>query len=277
MRKLSKILGMDEFVYCQPSGCSASCGACCGMYNWTGHSRALVQEVLEFQTDCFMNSDRSEKTLLRLKDEIFSKRPRPRYPVIYNCEFVGFIDREKKRVGCLLHPGLNNERSLRHVSHHGRQTCDEARCTVYSYLSAAEVALVAKAADDWYLYGLCVTDLDLVKEFFEIASELVFEEVKAERVLGSEKLLNLFRRYLSFKETWPYGGNPNRFGKYYFAGKEYPIYKMDYNSLGCPESRFDKVLVSLGSEFGSKRELGEAEEALGSLFREFSEAWRNEE
>ena len=228
------------------------------------------------QTDAFMKSDRTEDDLKRLKQEIFRKRPAVRYAVVYNCEFMGFIDEARKKVGCLLHPSLNHGKNLRDISHHGRATCDEARCTAYTYLSRAEAELVAKSADDWYLYGLCITDLDLVKEFLEIASDMASDDVSAGKIMASARLTDIFRKYLALKESWPYARDPNRYGKYYFVDRNYPIYRIDYESLGASESKFDKILVTLGSKFADKLELAAAEEILDSIFKEFAKAFANE-
>ena len=228
--------------------------------------------MLWLQTNAFLNSGRSQADLARLKEEISKKRPAARYPVIHNCEFVGFIN-AGQRVGCLLHPGLNRGQNLRGISHHGRESCDEARCTAYSYLSEAEARLVARAAEDWYLYGLCITDLDLVREFFELASGKLFEEFKPEKILQSAELLGIFQGYLRLKESWPYARNPNRFGKYYFVGSDYPIYKIDYAALGREESGYDRILNSLGSEFRTRGELLAAEESLEAIFEKLAGAY----
>jgi len=264
---------MNEFKYCQPDSDCASCGACCGMYNWKGSSRALVEEVLEFQTGQFLKSDRGEKDLLRLKQEISKSRPAVLYPVIYNCEFLGFTGNGRKRVGCLLHPDLNGGKNLRRLSDHGRETCDQSRCTAYFYLREAEAELVAKAVDDWYLYGLALTDLDLVKEFFRLSSEMVCDAVSAEKVLNRPELKDIFRHYLWLKEKWPYAKDGNRFGKYFFQAGEYLIYRIDYPALSAPKSRYDRILNSLGSEFQSRSELWEAEELLGQIFQNFRGNW----
>ncbi len=240
------------------------------MYNWVGYSRGMVEEVLEIQTGQFLRSDRTERDLRRLKKVISENRPAPLYPVIYNCEFLGFIGNGNKRVGCLLHPGLNGGNNLRGISDHGRETCDESRCTACIYLSGAEAGLVAETTDDWYLYGLCLTDLDLTREFFRIASERVSATVSAEQVGAGPELKDIFRRYLLLKEQWPFAEKGNRFGKYYFQDGKYLIHRIDYQGLSAPESGYDRILNSLGSEFRSKAELGEAEERLDRIFEEFS-------
>jgi len=71
---------------------------------------------------------------------------------------------------------------------------------------------------------------------------------------------------LRLKENWPYARDPNRFGKYYFVNRDYPIYKIDYAALGCEESRYDRILNSLGSEFRTRGELLAAEQRLDEIF-----------
>lgn len=258
---------MKNFEYCQKEACS--CSACCGIYNWVGYNRELVQEVLERQTELFLKSDRTSKDLAKIKKELLGTRPKVLFPKIYNCEFVGFIDDEKKRVGCLLHPDLNDGKNLRDASFYGRETCDELYCTAYIYLKPEEARLIAKASQDWYLYGLCLTDIDLVKEFFRLASEKLGEEVKIEKVLANDSALSVFSEYLHLKESWEYARNPLRFGKYFFKGDKYFVASIDYAYLKISQNKLDKILMSLGSEFKSKEEIIRARDKINSLLRQF--------
>ena len=265
---------MKVLEYCQPRGVkSASCSACCGLYNWVGYNRELVREVLELQSELYFKSEPSLAGLKRIQKELASRRPLPLYPRIYNCEFIGFIDREKNRVGCLAHPLVNQGRNLREASGHGRETCDEMICTAGIYLKPEEARLVAEAVDDWYLYGLCLTDLDLIREFFQLASQLVGEEVRPEHIRAHFSLLEIFSRYLGLKERWESKKNPYRFGKYYFSGKDYLVYKPDYFALGLAPSKYDKILLSLGLNFENKTLVLSAREELEQIFKAFAENW----
>ena len=265
---------MKVLEYCQPRGVkSASCSACCGLYNWVGYNRELVSEVVELQTELYLNSGQTMAELKRIRQELASRRPLPLYPRIYNCEFIGFIDREKKRVGCLLHPLINQGRNLREASRHRRETCDEMTCTAGIYLKPEEAQLIAQAVDDWYLYGLCLTDLDLIREFFRLASQLVGEEVRPEQIRADFSLLEIFSRYLGLKERWEGKKNPYRFGKYYFSGRDYLVYKPDYSALGVAPSKYDKILVSLGLDFENRALVCSVREEIASLFKDFVQKW----
>ena len=262
---------MNDFRYCQPNSGQGSCSACCGLYNWVGCSRALVGDWLERQTEYLLKAEPSEKNLIRIKEELGKKKPEPLYPVIYNCEFLGFINRNPRRVGCLLHPSLNSDKNLRELSFYGRETCDSATCTAYIYLNDQEAELIGRAIDEWYLYGLCLTDLDLVKEFFRLASERIFQSVHPEEIMKRSELLEVFREYLELKEHWRYARNPRRFGKFYFVDGRYLIYRIEYEKLGTRVSRYDKIFNSLGSEFINRKEIIEAEEILARIFQKFAE------
>jgi hypothetical protein len=192
----------------------ASCAACCGMYNWHGFNRDMVREILSLQTRLFQEWDRTGRGMAGIKRELRLSRPRVLCPMIHNCEFMGFLDEAQTQVGCLLHPSLNQGRNLREFSTHGRETCDGALCTAYHYLSPALARCVAEAVPDWYLYGLCITDIDLVKNFFTATSKYLHETVSPERVIASPVLLELFRDYLCLKGCWPFARDPGRFGKY---------------------------------------------------------------
>ncbi len=64
---------------------------------------------------------------------------------------------------------------MRDVSFYGRELCDGHFCPSYSYISRAEKLAMLEILDDWYLYGACITDIDLVKEFFRLVSEAAGE------------------------------------------------------------------------------------------------------
>ncbi len=271
--------GNNGFPLCRMEtgrGGIASCAACCGMYNWRGFNRDMVKGILSRQTELFENRDGTEGNILEIKNELSGSRPAPLFPVIHNCEFLGFMDAGRKRVGCLLHPSRHKGENLRALSKHGRETCDEARCTAYHYLSHDLARCVAAAAGDWYLYGLCLTDIDLTRSFFDAASEKLNEAVPIPRLISSPALLELFSDYLCLKERWPFARDPGRFGKYCFPDGTYRIARIDYQGLGMKPSRHDRILLSLGSVFHEKDELMDAEEIIEEKISRFAEACARE-
>ena len=100
---------------CQPDE-EKSCGACCGLYNWENHSRVTLESLLGRRTELFFSLEKPPD-LEEYSRACEALPPGPKLcETIYNCEFLGFLDRELKQVGCLLHPSLHNGVDLRTCS-----------------------------------------------------------------------------------------------------------------------------------------------------------------
>lgn len=255
----------SPFVHlCQPDA-SKSCGACCGLYNYVDSGREALLRRLRRRTALFRASVRGPEDLRRFSETLkASEDGTRRYEVIHCCEYVGFLDEGERRVGCLLHPMQNGGLDMRDASFYGRELCDGHFCPSYSYLSRAEKLALLEILDDWYLYGVCVTDIDLVKEFFRRVSESA-GEMPAPARFRHPALRGEARRFFELKLSWPFRSeSADRFGKYSFDGTEYSIHAIDYGALGCEPSRFDRIFLSLQSEFGSGDELRRAEEIIRS-------------
>lgn len=258
---------------CQPDDCK-SCGACCGLYNYADSSREILVARLRKRTEIFRETVQSADDLPRFSRAIRRREPQERlYEVIYCCEYLGFIDEEERRVGCLLHPLQNNGADLRDISFYGRELCDGHFCPSYHFLSREEKEGLINVIDDWYLYGLCITDIDLVKEYFRFLSERIYEVPRPER-LREGPLKELALQFFSLKTAWPFrAADANRFGKYYFDGSQYMISHIDYERLGCDRSRFDKIFLSLTSHFESKEQLRDAETMIQDCIEKFVDAY----
>jgi hypothetical protein len=265
----------DAFIHlCQP-GADKSCGACCGLYNYADSSRESLVRRLRARTARFHASVRGMDDL-----PVFSGRtlqeedPTKRYEVIYCCEYIGFLDKEEKRVGCLLHPLQHDGADLRDASFYGRELCDGHFCPSYHYISSQEKLALLNIFDDWYLYGLCLTDIDLVKTYFRLISDGV-GEMPAPEKFKDGPLREAARRFFAFKLTWPFRSPAvNRLGKYYFDGSQYMIKPIDYEKLGCERSRFDGIFLSLSSEFSSREDLVAAERLIQGAIDQFIENWQ---
>jgi hypothetical protein len=254
-----------------------SCGACCGLYNWRDHSRHRLRALLAARTELYTSCKARTSSI-----ELYRARVRQLDPphklceAVYNCEFLGFTDEGKRRVGCLLHPAANSGSDLRSLSFYGKELCQGHQCPSHSYLSKEEKKAVMNAVDDWYLYGLVITDIDLVKDFLEKAAVTLGSTIQAHRIRGGAPRKAL-AEFFSLKETWPFRSRGSRFGKYAFSYAEYRIAKIDYARLGLTRaSPFDGILSSLGSEFSSARELKEAEEIVGDHLRRFTQTYEGD-
>lgn len=265
----------SPFVHlCQPDA-SKSCGACCGLYNYADSGREALVSRLRRRTDLFRKTVREPTDIPGFSKAVRDREDaRKRYEVIHCCEYVGFLGAEEKRVGCLLHPAQNSGRDMRDASFYGRELCDGHFCPSYSYISRAEKLALLEILDDWYLYGVCITDIDLVKEFFRLVSENT-GEMPAPGRFRHPALREQARRFFELKLAWPFRAEAaNRFGKYSFDGAEYSIHSIDYGALGCQTSRFDKIFLSLQSDFQSRDDVRRAEEIIRKHLESVGDRYR---
>lgn len=254
---------MESPHLCHPDALK-SCGACCGLYNYREASRSSLERRLKDRTERFRNLERYTPEAL----ESFAHSVRKREPqaklleTIYNCEFLGFVDPQFRRVGCLLHPCLHGGQDLRSCSFYGAELCDSHLCLSFQKLSLEEKWALILSLDDWYLYGICVTDIDLCKSLFAHASERLGGQPTL-RVLSQPGVWRALRDFFALKITWPHRtGEQGRFGKYCLAEDEYREARIPYESIGCGKSRYDTIFLSLASAFSSAEELREAERRI---------------
>jgi hypothetical protein len=257
---------------CQPDN-AKSCGACCGLYNWENHSRAALQTLLNGRTALFVSA--------AIDGDVdgYRRRAGKLAPglklceTIYNCEFLGFVDGGRTRVGCMLHPACNRGADLRSRSFYGAELCANHYCIGYTCLSEIEQQAVVQSIDDWYLYGLVITDIDLVKSFFAHAENRMGDCVRCDR-LEDKAVREALRDFFRLKEHWKFAAGTNMLGKYYFSQGEYYTARIEYERrLGVRRSPFDHILVSLSSEFTSAGDLQEAEALIDGHLRRFVEAY----
>ena len=77
---------------------------CCGLYNVEDHSRETLRSLLKQRTELFFSAGKNpDVDSCRRKIQALSVTPKL-CETIHNCEFLGFVDREERRVGCMLHP-----------------------------------------------------------------------------------------------------------------------------------------------------------------------------
>ena len=256
---------------CQPDD-RKSCGACCGLYNYADWQRPSLAARLRRRTAGLRSLGRLDPPALRA----FSAWVRATEPpgklleTIYNCEYLGFVDPHERRVGCLLHPSLHDGRDLRDCSFYGADLCAGHFCLSYQKLTAAEKACVVLALDDWYLYGICVTDVDLCKSFFAQASALIGAE-PGPSVLAHPEVRGRAAEFFGLKISWPFRSpDGSRFGKYCLAEDEYREARIDYEAIDCAKSPYDAIFLSLASHFESAAALRAAERIVRERIEDFA-------
>jgi hypothetical protein len=258
---------------CQPDACK-SCGACCGLYNYVDSSRDSLVRRLRRRTRRFRQEVRSRDDLAVFSQVVRAEEDQARrFEAIYCCEYAGFLDEQERRVGCLLHPAQNGGADLRDVSFYGRELCDGHFCPSHHFLNRTEQAVLIDLLDDWYLYGLCLTDIDLIKDFFRHVGDRLGRAPSREG-FQTEPIRTIARRFFALKLTWPFRSpDDHRLGRFYFDGSQYMIRPIDYAALGMERSRYDGIFLSLSSEFHDRRELCRAEDMIRGNVEALAQAW----
>jgi len=266
---------MVDIHLCQPDK-TKSCAACCGIYNYVENTRASLVNRFNYRTNLFSKVRRLEITIDDYRDIIRHRENSKRiYKTIYTCEFVGFLNENRTRVGCMLHPASNNNKDLREISFYGRDICEGHFCPSYQKLTKNEALTVIASLDDWYLYGSVITDIDFVKTFFRIVQDTIGEEISPDVVQADSSLIEILQKYYALKEMWPHRDTTRpRFGKYYFVGEEYDIDRIDYKGLHAEISLYDPIFLSLSSRFKSREELDKAERWMDLLVEGFCNEYK---
>jgi hypothetical protein len=261
-------------VLCQPDE-GKSCGACCGLYNYVDSSREALIHRLHARTKRFREMVKTPDDVKRYSSETFTAEDfRKRYEVIYCCEYVGFLDGEEKKVGCLLHPAQNSGLDLRGSSFYGQETCAGHICPSHHFIAQSQSQCLLKIIDDWYLYGLCLTDIDLVTTYFRLLGDRIGAELRPE-TFDNEVLKKIARDFFDWKVTWPFrSADSNRLGKYYFDGSQYMISHIDYEKFGRPVSPLNAIFLSLSSSFNNAEEIVQAEKMIWLNIEKFLSASR---
>jgi len=261
------------FVLCQPDE-GKSCGACCGLYNYVDSSRDSLMQRLRLRTKRFRELVKNPDDLkLYSRQTVAAEDFRKRYEVIHCCEYLGFLNRDEKKVGCLLHPEQNSGNDMRDVSFYGQELCAGHLCPSHYFIPHSQSQILIKIIDDWYLYGLVLTDIDLVTKYFQLIADRVGQELKPE-IFDDPSLKNIALEYFRWKISWPFRSRENnRLGKYYFDGSQYMISHIDYEKFGREISPLNSILLSLCSSFKNAAELEAAEKMIWENIEGFITAY----
>ena len=162
---------------------------------------------------------------------------------------------------------------MRTNSFYGVELCETHFCPSFTYLKDEEQLSVILSLDDWYLYGLVITDIDLVKQFFAHVQNRMGDKVCVKR-LEDQKVKKVLLEFFALKECWKFLSPEPRLGKYHFTHAEYSIARIEYSQRwGKYPSPFDKIFISLSSAFQTEHEIEEAESIIEGMIGKFIEVY----
>jgi len=239
---------------CQRGG--SSCGACCGLYNREDHARAAVASLLARQTEELARAPRTEPGFRAAAARLSARDAAPLFPSVRLCPLLGYLDPGRSRVGCLAHPLVTGGPDLRACGAYDVRTCDSFMCPSHSWFSEAEAELVSQVCeDDWYLYGLTITDVPFVRASLAGVAALT-GVLPGLRHHQNVDFRRAFHRLLALKEELM-PGSEGLYGAFRPGPDGDPLPRqIDYAALGRDRaSAYDVLLSCLGADPRSGNDL----------------------
>jgi len=272
IRRVIVMINMDDshdIYLCQVSD-TVSCGACCGLYNLPNLSRAKLEILLAKRTEDFASVPRTEDGIFEFKRK--NRGPhrlsRP-FPQFHHCPFLGLIGVQKCRVGCLLHPAApgNGNVDYRFLSWYGEQACHTYFCPATHKLAKVYQSILLQTIDNWYVYGLLVTEHALLSAFFKEVESRIGRHVAVSDFTENTEAMDAFGEFAELKSKWPYyRDNSSSPCNFFFDNGLYTRPRVFRANQDIPLSPYEKIFKELDSGFSSTEEIRAAEQLLDELF-----------
>jgi hypothetical protein len=260
----------SEDTLCQVND-RVSCGACCGLYNVPIASRNALVHSLQARTRQFAATTRTVDAIFQYKQTVEKRECQDR-PMrdFHHCPFLGLIGPKRSTVGCLLHPdgAGNNGMDFRSLSYYGGMTCHIYFCPSTRLLPQRYKQIVRAVLDDWYLYGLIVTETKLLKALFEELESRLNRPLYAEDFTARRACREALKHLFLLRVSWPFRSPDNhRLANYFFNDHLYARPAIAPSQQGHAISRYRLVLQELETDPASERALRQAELYLDDRFR----------
>lgn len=186
---------------------TVSCGACCGLYNVADASRPALEAMLARRTERFSRVPRQMDAILSFGEQIAAADGHPRpYPDFHHCPYLGLIGEARTRVGCLLHPlaAGNDGVDFRGLSDYGGMACRIYFCPATHRLPVRYKAILRCIFDNWYDYGLVVTERHLVAALLAEVERCSGRPLDPEALIRRPADAAALAALLAIKRDWPF-------------------------------------------------------------------------
>ncbi|SHO43767.1 hypothetical protein [Desulfopila aestuarii] len=259
---------MNNIYFCQVSE-TVSCGACCGLYNLPDLSREKLENLLSKRTKDFTSVPRTEDGIFEFqrKNKGPHRLSRP-FAQFHHCPFLGLIGEKKSRPGCLLHPATpgNNGVDYRSLSWYGEQACRTYFCPSTKKLPTIYQSILIRTIDDWYVFGLIVTEHALLTAYFKEVELRLGRRVTESDYTQNTGARDAFREFAELKSNWPYRrDNSPAPCNFFFENGLYPRPDAFRATQEIRHSSYEKIYMELDSGFSSSREIDAADQLLDNL------------
>lgn len=256
-------MSLNPAQICHPDE-GKSCACCCGLYHIPDARKPVLAALLERRTSLFALTPRTADAIAAYKAAIHDVECiSPLDPVIHFCEFIGFLDSHRKRVGCMLHPTAVGSAGVdyRGLCHYGGMACKAFHCPACYEIPPRFMEILTGLIDDWHIWGLVATDVDFTVALFTLLERRLGREltIEALEVCGA---VALTQAMLNWKEDWsPAGVSSLRTSRYYHKPTVTPE---------TPDRELEAALIrSLRDTFGTNAD--SANEGLRLLHEKLDE------
>ena len=259
-----------EEILCQVNQ-RVSCGACCGLYNVLSASRNALVHLLKARTRQFAATPRTVDAIFQFKEDVARRECQDR-PMrdFHHCPFLGLIGPEQATVGCMLHPEAagNNGMDFRSLSYYGGMTCHIYFCPSTRLLPQRYKQIARAVLDDWYLYGLIITETKLLNAFFEELESRLNRPLYAEDFTARHNCREALKHLFLLRVSWPFRSPDNhRVANYFFNDHLYARPAITPSRQGHTISRYRSILQELETDPASEHALRQAELYLDDRFK----------
>lgn len=258
---------------CQVSE-TVSCGACCGVYNVSDNSRDSLLNRLQERTEAFLAVPREMDAILSFGEAAESRETwKKPFQEFHHCPYIGLIGSKRSRVGCLLHPLSSGNKGIdyRGLSFYGGMACRMYFCPSCHFLSPVIKAMVHEVSEDWYLYGLVITEKKMLEAFFQSVEVQVGRTLTVCDLTKNSRCLEILQAFLALKIKWPFRPRPHPGPcNYFFKDQRYIKPPVNYDTAGRHPSRYDILFRELISRFDSNESLERAETLIDTLIEQFA-------
>ena len=219
--------------------------------------------MLARRTRWFAGVPRTVAALDDFKARVEAAEPRERpFPDFHHCPYLGLIEDDGRRVGCLLHPLARGNAGVdwRGLSYYGGMACRTYFCPSVRHLPGRWLAAVAASMDHWHLHGLIVTERQLLAAFFTEVERRLERLVDSGDFAAGTRAAALLRQFAALKIDWPFR-RPDAPGaaNYFFEDGLYPRLGVQCREENMPVSPLVPLLKELDSGFASTDDLRHAE------------------
>lgn len=247
-----------------------SCGACCGLYNVADPSRPALVKMLAARTKAFHAAPRTVEAIFQYKGETQKREGQERpMPDFHHCPFLGFVGPDRATVGCLLHPQAdgNQDMDFRSLSYYGGMTCHIYFCPATRLLPERYKQILRIVLDDWYLYGLVVTETKLLTALFEELETRLGRELYAADFTTLRSRREALKHLFLLRVSWPFRAPHNhRLANYFFNDHLYARPPLGRAAGGHTITRYRLILQELETDASSDAVLRRAEVYLDDRF-----------